>query len=83
VHFTVAGTLRMLNMGILPEDSTIELLNGTLVYRDRFDIRGGEIAEGIEGQYIIINLRNRTAEVYGDPDSAGGTYPPTADHRGK
>jgi len=26
------------------------------------------------GQYIIINLRNRTAEVYGQPDSATGRY---------
>lgn len=27
-------------------------------------------------QYIIINLRNRTAEVYENPDAATGTYPP-------
>lgn len=27
-------------------------------------------------QYIIINLRNRTAEVYTDPDRAAGTYAP-------
>jgi Uma2 family endonuclease len=27
-------------------------------------------------QYIIINLRNRTAEVYTNPDSVAGTYPP-------
>jgi len=27
-------------------------------------------------QYIIINLRNRTAEVYTHPDQAAGTYPP-------
>ena len=27
-------------------------------------------------QYIIINLRNRTAEVYGGPDAVAGTYPP-------
>jgi len=27
-------------------------------------------------QYIIINLRNRTAEVYANPDQAAGTYPP-------
>ncbi len=25
-------------------------------------------------QYIIINLRNRTAEVYTKPDTAAGTY---------
>ena len=27
-------------------------------------------------QYVIINLRNRTAEVYTTPDAAAGTYPP-------
>ena len=27
-------------------------------------------------QYIIINLRNRTAEVYTQPDPAAGKYPP-------
>lgn len=27
-------------------------------------------------QYVIINLRNRTAEVYTTPDTAAGTYPP-------
>ena len=27
-------------------------------------------------QYIIIDLRNRTAEVYINPDTAAGTYPP-------
>jgi hypothetical protein len=27
-------------------------------------------------QYVIINLRNRTAEVYTGPDTTAGTYPP-------
>ena len=27
-------------------------------------------------QYVIVNLRNRTAEVYAGPDTAAGTYPP-------
>ncbi len=27
-------------------------------------------------QYIIINLRNRTAEIYATPDPSAGTYPP-------
>ena len=27
-------------------------------------------------QYVVINLRNRTAEVYTNPDPAAGTYPP-------
>lgn len=28
------------------------------------------------GQYVILNLRNRTAEVYATPDREAGTYPP-------
>jgi hypothetical protein len=153
----------MVRHQILPEDISIELLNGRLVYRDRFDLvdgvvtggqrhtytvlaladlakslnnpnrylssqyqlectkwhvpiadavvtRGGfeswreqlptaadahcvvEVAyssyerdsgEKLFGyakagvpQYIIMNLRNRTAEVYVDPDQAAGTYSP-------
>jgi hypothetical protein len=27
-------------------------------------------------QYIVSNLRNRTAEIYTNPDSVAGTYPP-------
>ncbi len=27
-------------------------------------------------QYVILNLRNRTAEVYAAPDTTAGTYPP-------
>jgi hypothetical protein len=26
-------------------------------------------------QYVIVNLRNRTAEVYAAPDAPAGTYP--------
>ena len=26
-------------------------------------------------QYVILNLRNRTAEVYTNPDTGTGTYP--------
>ena len=29
-------------------------------------------------QYIVVNLRNRTAEVYTNPDAAAGTYPAAA-----
>lgn len=29
-------------------------------------------------QYVIVDLRNRTAEVYLNPDVAAGTYPPPA-----
>ena len=27
-------------------------------------------------QYVILNLRNRTAEIYAGPDASAGTYPP-------
>jgi Uma2 family endonuclease len=163
VQFTVADALSMVEQGITPEDASVELLNGALTYRDRFDLRGSEIAEGVKhsfvmrrlsklntridnesrqfctqctlvclqthapipdavvlrgeesdlrdrlptaddalcvvevadssyerdsgeklieyakagiDQYIIINLRNRTAEVYEHPDKLAGTYPP-------
>jgi Uma2 family endonuclease len=66
VRFTVAGTLCMLDMGILPQDSTIELLNGTLVYRDRFDIREGENAEGIDHNYILGGLADLAAKINSD-----------------
>jgi hypothetical protein len=66
VRFTVAGTLRLLNLGILPEDSTIELLNGTLVYRDCFDIRGGEIVEGIDHNYVLGGLADLAAKINND-----------------
>lgn len=46
VRFTVSDTLEMVEQGILPEDGRIELLDGSLVYRDRFDLRGDEIVEG-------------------------------------
>jgi hypothetical protein len=163
VRFTVKDTLLMVQQGILPEDSAIELLEGSLVYCDRRARDGGDLEEGLEhnyvvsslaelasrinsgsrhlrtqsplicseihapipdavllkgprsnyrdhiptaaeaffvievadssyergsgeklegyaragiGQHIIINLRNRTAEVYTNPDPAVGTYPP-------
>jgi hypothetical protein len=43
--------------------------------RDTGDKLFGYARAGIV-QYIIINLRNRTAEVYTNPDSTAGTYPP-------
>lgn len=42
--------------------------------RDTGDKLLGYARAGI-AQYIIINLRNRTAEVYTNPDSRAGTYP--------
>jgi len=166
VRFTFTDAQAMVRQGILPEDSTVELIHGELLYRDRFDLRGDEVVEGfkhnfvvarigklsasldsrerhlrtqstlkcsetyapipdavvlrgeledysdvptaadafcvvevadssyerdagekLEGyaragirQYIMINLRNRTAEVYSEPNVAGGTYPSPVVH---
>ena len=166
VRFTVSDALKMVQHQILPEDARIELLDGLLVYRDRFDLGGGgggQIVPGVKhsfvikaltqltfrinnarrhlmtqdtlicsdthapicdgtilrgtlddyrdrlptaadalcvievadssyerdagekligyaragvAQYVIINLRSRTAEIYTTPEAAAGTYPP-------
>jgi Uma2 family endonuclease len=56
VRFTFSEALSMVEQGILPEDSTIELLDGVLVYRDRFDLRGSEIVEGTKHNYVVSML---------------------------
>jgi Uma2 family endonuclease len=56
VRFTVADALSMVAQGILPEDATIELLDGSLEYRDRFDLRGSEIVEGADHNYVVTAL---------------------------
>jgi len=43
--------------------------------RDAGEKLAGYARAGIV-QYIIINLRNRAAEVYANPDSVAGSYPP-------
>lgn len=43
--------------------------------RDVGDKRVAYARAGVR-QYVIINLRNRTAEVYANPDPGAGTYPP-------
>lgn len=43
--------------------------------RDASDKLRGYARAGVQ-QYIIINLRNRTAEVYTAPDTASESYPP-------
>jgi Putative restriction endonuclease len=56
VRFTIHDALQMVERGILPEDSTVELLDGELVHRDRFDLRGDEIVEGVRHNYVITAL---------------------------
>jgi Uma2 family endonuclease len=45
--------------------------------RDAGEKLAGYARAGVQ-QYVIINLRNRTAEVYTAPNIAAGTYPPPA-----
>ena len=42
--------------------------------RDAREKLAGYARAGV-AQYVILNLRNRTAEVYTNPDTAAGTYP--------
>jgi hypothetical protein len=56
VRFTVSDAMEMVEQGILPEDGRIELIDGSLVYRDRFDLRGSEIVEGTGHTYVIAAL---------------------------
>jgi Putative restriction endonuclease len=56
VRFTVDDALSMVEQGILPEDASVELLDGSLVYRDRFDLKGGEVVAGIQHDYVVTAL---------------------------
>jgi len=56
VRFSISDALEMVRKGILPEDSTIELLDGELIYRDRFDLRGDQIVEGVKHNYVVAVL---------------------------
>jgi hypothetical protein len=167
--FTSADAERMVKLGVLPEDSSVELLGGVFVHRDCGSSKGepgvagiehdyvvrmiGKLDRHIDGpgrhlvtqltlrlsddydpvpdamvlrgpaieyrarqpdagdvlclievadnsyardageklaayaragvpQYVIVNLRDRTAEVYAGPDPAAGTYPPPLVVRG-
>jgi hypothetical protein len=63
VRFTVSDALEMVEQGILPEDGRIELLDGSLIYRDRFDLRGSEIVEGAKHSYVIAALAQLASRI--------------------
>src|SRR5687768_1669456 len=63
VRFTLTDALSMIEQGIIPEDSTVELLDGSLIYRDRFDLRGGEVVEGVKHNYVINSLADLAAKI--------------------
>lgn len=56
VTFTIDDALSMVAQGILPEDASIELLNGSLIYRDRFDLKGGEVVAGVQHDYVVTAI---------------------------
>jgi Putative restriction endonuclease len=66
VRFTVTDALRMVKMGILPEDSTIELLDGSLIYCDRFARKGGQIVEGLAHNYVVSLLAELASKIDSD-----------------
>ena len=43
VRFSIDDALEMVHRAIPPEESTVELLDGELVYRDRFDLSEDQI----------------------------------------
>jgi hypothetical protein len=65
VTFTVVDTLAMVAEGILPEDASVELLNGALVYRDRFDLTGGEVVAGVQHDYVVMAISKLAARIDG------------------
>lgn len=63
VRFTVDDVLAMVRQGILPEDSTTELLNGVVVLKDRSD-RGGEpLVHGPKHRNCIRKLTLLAAKI--------------------
>lgn len=63
VSFTVDDVQLMVAEQVLPEDSTVELLDGTIVYRDRFDLEGGEIVPGIEHDFVVGALADLNGSI--------------------
>jgi hypothetical protein len=66
VRFTVSDALSMVEQGILPEDASVELLAGSLVYRDRFDLKGGEVVAGIQHDYVVTALSQLSRTIDGE-----------------
>lgn len=63
VSFTVDDVLRMVTQQVLPEGSTVELLDGAIIYRDRFDLEGGEIVPGIEHDFVVGALADLNGSI--------------------
>lgn len=63
VRFTYADALEMVKHQILPEDISIELLNGQLVYRDRFDLMNGVVTCGPKHRYVVCLLADLAMQI--------------------
>jgi hypothetical protein len=63
VRFTGKDMLRMMQIGVIPEDSTIELLDGILVYRDCGDSKGRPGTAGIDHDYVVSAISDLSAVV--------------------
>jgi hypothetical protein len=55
--------LRMMQISVIPEDSTIELLDGILVYRDCGDSKGRPGTAGIDHDYVVSAISDSSAMV--------------------
>jgi hypothetical protein len=63
VAFAVADVQRMVAQQVLPEDSTVELLDGAIVHRDRFDLEAGEVVPGIEHDFVVGALADLNGSI--------------------
>jgi len=66
VRFSIHDALAMVRQGIIAEDATVELLDGQLLYRDRFDLRGDQIVEGIKHNYVVTALGELRDQINND-----------------
>lgn len=53
VKLTIDDALAMVAAGVLPEDASIELIDGELEYVDRRTARGGDLMEGPDHNLVI------------------------------
>ncbi len=63
VRFTLKDALEMVKHQILPEDISIELLYGQLVFRDRFDLVEGVITCGPRHRYVVCMLADLSMQI--------------------
>lgn len=65
VRFTVRDVLAMVEMGLIPEDATTELLHGVLVLKDRSDLGKPLIPHGKKHRKCVVRLTSLAARING------------------